>query len=139
MSTQGSKNSPKSSPKPRKQYNPPLTAKRIHPIEHSKLLLAPKPYKKDSLNKSASKPGINHQVVKSKIMPQKESYGSKPAVPPKPRNVVVKRGNSAKFKAQKNKEDNNDSGLSGNFSIFYLLLNCVSSLQLYIPSIRLLG
>ena len=124
MSTNnGPRNSPNSSPRARKSYSSPKSAKRIHSsADHSKHLFAPKPYKKDSLmNKTLSKPGLSQASSRSPKSqhintPQKVSIGSKPVVPPKPRHVIVKREHSAKFKTQKSKEDNNDSGLSGKSS-----------------------
>ena len=125
MSThhQGSKSSPSSSSsphKPRKSFSSPKTTakQRIHSSDHSKLLFAPKPFKKENLNKpvTTKSPSLKQGsfVTPSQNLPQNGPHGSKPAVPPKPRHVVVKRENSAKFKkSHKNKEDNNDSGLSG--------------------------
>ena len=126
-SSSSNNNSSTSPHKPRKSFSSPkTTAKRIHHSsssgnDHSKLLFAPKPFKKENLNKPAMtkspslKQGGGPLVTTSQNVPQNGPHGSKkPAVPPKPRHVVVKRENSAKFKkAHKNKEDNNDSGLSG--------------------------
>merc|ERR1719350_240375 len=124
MSThhQGSKSSPSSSSSPHKprksSSSPKTTSKRgiYSSSDHSKLLYAPKPFKKENLNKPVTKsPSLKQGplVTTSQNVPQNGPHGSKPAVPPKPRHVVVKRENSAKFKkAHKNKEDNNDSGLS---------------------------
>ena len=76
------------------------------------------------MNKTLSKPGLSQASSRSPKSqhintPQKVSIGSKPVVPPKPRHVIVKREHSAKFKTQKSKEDNNDSGLSGKSSLNY--------------------
>jgi len=126
--------SPKRSPNTRRSYNSPKRAQ----IEPSKLLYAPRPFsrqdsskilKTSELNNGAVKPP-NFQTVKSPNFQtgktqhfQKKSNYKKPAVPPKPRNVVVKPRNSSKLKRtidnfhrqQQTKDDHgeqNDSGLS---------------------------
>ena len=117
LSRKGSKNSPNSSPKRssniRKGYNSPKRAQ----IEPSKLLYAPRPYARQDSNKTLKSPEFNS------VKPQYKTY-RKPAVPPKPRNVLVKQRSNSKLK--KNSEslnksntsveeinEQNDSGMSG--------------------------
>ena len=133
LSRKGSKNSPSSSPKrspnPRRGYNSPKRGQ----IEPSKLLYAPKPFirQDSSSSKSVQKPEFNAAVNKIQSLASKKAgYQRKPAVPPKPRNVVVKQRSHSSTKSKKSeslssfhsksfedKNDQNDSGLSGKLKI----------------------
>lgn len=134
LSRKGSKNSPSSSPKrspnPRRGYNSPKRGQ----IEPSKLLYAPKPFirQDSSSSKSVQKPEFNAAVNKIQSLASKKAgYQRKPAVPPKPRNVVVKQRSHSSTKSKKSeslssfhsksfedKNDQNDSGLSEADDVF---------------------
>ena len=116
LSRKGSRNSPnsprRSSPNFRRGPNGPKKA----PNEPSKLLLAPKPFAKPSESaRNVQKPEFYMKFTspkKSGLSPQTgQSPTKKPAVPPKPRNVVVSRRKSQKIEEDPNEQ--NDSGLSG--------------------------
>jgi len=127
VSRKGSnKNSPSASPKrssnQRKAFNSPKRAQ----IEPSKLLYAPRPYSRQDSLKTVQKPEFN-TAVKSQNSTQSAKKGSsykKPAVPPKPRNVIVKQRSNTKLRKSgeilskktnvllEEKSEQNDSGLS---------------------------
>lgn len=101
-----------SSPRGRKGYNSPKRAQ----VEPSKLLYAPRPFSRADSVKTVQKPEFNANS-KSQTLPHKK-INKKPAVPPKPRNVVVKQKSSTKLQKRtivEDKNDQNDSGLSGEF------------------------
>ena len=131
MSRKASKNSPSSSPKrspnQRKAFNSPKRAQ----IEPSKLLYAPRPFSRQDSSKIVQKPEFN-TAVKSQALPTKKgSPYKKPAVPPKPRNVVVKQRSSTKLRKSgeilskktnvslEEKSEQNDSGLSGKIYLVF--------------------
>ena len=136
VSRKGSnKNSPSASPKrssnQRKAFNSPKRAQ----IEPSKLLYAPRPYSRQDSLKTVQKPEFN-TAVKSQNSTQPAKKGSsykKPAVPPKPRNVIVKQRSNTKLRKSgeilskktnvllEDKSEQNDSGLSGKRSLFLSL------------------
>jgi len=129
LSRKASKNSPSASPKrssnQRKAFNSPKRAQ----IEPSKLLYAPRPYSRQDASKTVQKLEFNTAVKsQERVLPATTKKGSsykKPAVPPKPRNVVVKQRSSTKLRKsgeilskktnvllQDEKSEQNDSGLS---------------------------
>jgi len=128
LSRKASKNSPSASPKrssnQRKTFNSPKRAQ----IEPSKLLYAPRPYSRQDASKTVQKLEFNTAVKSQGVLPATTKKGSsykKPAVPPKPRNVVVKQRSSTKLRKsgeilskktnvllQDEKSEQNDSGLS---------------------------
>ena len=105
LNRKGSRNSPSSPNFGRRGPNPP---------KKSTNLLAPKPFAKPSEgSKNVQKPEFYMKFTspkKNSSLPQ-QSPSKKPAVPPKPRNVVVSRRKSQKIEDDPNEQ--NDSGLSG--------------------------
>ena len=119
LNRKGSRNSPssprRSSPNLRKGPNPPKKSTN----EPSKLLLAPKPFAKpsESSPKNVQKPEFFMKFTSpKKYSSPQQSPTKKPAVPPKPRNVIVSRRKSQKIEDDPNEQ--NDSGLSGKFFWF---------------------
>ena len=135
LAKKGSRNSssPKrSSPslKPR-NFNGSSGGAKKPQTEPSKLLLAPKPFSRQDSSKSRHI-GIYKPEFKSQTLPSKKtssttsmSKNKKPAVPPKPRNVIVKQKSSCKLRNSEitrlptldhddDKSELNDSGFSGN-------------------------
>jgi hypothetical protein len=92
------------------------------------LLYAPRPYSRQDASKTVQKLEFNTAVKSQGVLPATTKKGSsykKPAVPPKPRNVVVKQRSSTKLRKsgeilskktnvllQDEKSEQNDSGLS---------------------------
>ena len=110
LNRKGSRNSPSS---PRRS-SPNFGRRGPNPPKKSTNLLAPKPFAKPSEgSKNVQKPEFYMKFTspkKSSSLPQ-QSPTKKPAVPPKPRNVIVSRRKSQKIEDDPNEQ--NDSGLSG--------------------------
>jgi len=109
LNRKGSRNSPSS---PRRS-SPNFGRRGPNPPKKSTNLLAPKPFAKPSEgSKNVQKPEFYMKFTspkKNSSLPQ-QSPTKKPAVPPKPRNVVVSRRKSQKIEDDPNEQ--NDSGLS---------------------------